>query len=164
MICAVHIYFYLSELLYEFSKQLKSLFIIYSLFLNWRMFGVRNHIRNDNVLHCTIYIHWPGNYRDVFRKIKNMHCWWHRHIHFMFIFLSQLDNILYIIVDCGNHTLQNGRFITANGTTFGQVGRQECNIGFDLIGEQNLTCTVNGWSNTSAYCKIIGRNVHLIQY
>ena len=67
----------------------------------------------------------------------------------------------YSILDCGNLTIPNGTFITDNGTLFGQVGRQECDTGFDLIGEQNIRCTANGWYSISAYCELIGRNVYL---
>ena len=65
-------------------------------------------------------------------------------------------------LDCGTLTIQNGTFITPNGTTYGQIGRQECDTGFVLIGEQSIRCTVNGWSNTSAYCQMIGMNVKTV--
>ena len=65
----------------------------------------------------------------------------------------------YSILDCGNLTIPNGTFITPNGTTYGQIGRQECDAGFALIGERNIRCTVNGWSDISAYCTFAGMNL-----
>ncbi|XP_060565391.1 uncharacterized protein LOC132724541, partial [Ruditapes philippinarum] len=59
------------------------------------------------------------------------------------------------LVDCGYFSIPNGKLLTPNGTTFGQVGRKECNTGFILNGEQNVRCTINGWTNTTAYCRLV---------
>ena len=80
----------------------------------------------------------------------------------MFFFVSISVNCSYFYyfnLDCGNLTIQNGTFITSNGTTYGQIGKHVCDAGFILIGEQNIRCTVNGWSDISTYCKIVGMNL-----
>ncbi|XP_060580560.1 uncharacterized protein LOC132737313 [Ruditapes philippinarum] len=58
-------------------------------------------------------------------------------------------------MDCGNFSIPNGKLLTPNGTTFGQVGRKKCNTGFILNGEPNVRCTLDGWSNNSANCRLV---------
>ena len=53
----------------------------------------------------------------------------------------------------------NGSVLLADAgiTTYGAVATQSCDIGYNLQGEVNITCTADGnWSDPVAICKIKG--------
>ena len=54
----------------------------------------------------------------------------------------------------------NGSVLLADPgiTTYGVVATQMCDIGYNLLGEVNITCTADGnWSDPVAICKIKGK-------
>ncbi|XP_052215012.1 sushi, von Willebrand factor type A, EGF and pentraxin domain-containing protein 1-like isoform X1 [Dreissena polymorpha] len=60
-----------------------------------------------------------------------------------------------IKVDCGNKTdVVNGKIVSKTGTLFGDTQAIECNTGYMIEGERNITCQSNGtWSRAS--CQIL---------
>ena len=66
----------------------------------------------------------------------------------------------YKFSDCGSpNSPVNGSVLLADAgmTTYGAVATQFCDIGYNLQGEVNITCTADGnWSDPVAICQIKG--------
>ncbi|XP_045205733.2 CUB and sushi domain-containing protein 3-like [Mercenaria mercenaria] len=59
-----------------------------------------------------------------------------------------------IEVDCGELTIANGIVLAPDGTDYPHSVTYMCNIGHDLVGTENRTCTANGtWTESEPYCK-----------
>jgi hypothetical protein len=67
------------------------------------------------------------------------------------------DKIIFISTDCGNVTVVDGHFTAPSGTTFGETAKQSCNTGYNISGEEIVTCTETGeWNATVVTCTIVG--------
>jgi hypothetical protein len=73
------------------------------------------------------------------------------------LFCFKEGNTFVLFPDCGNLTVVNGNFNAPSGTTFGQTATQLCNTGYNISGEETITCTESGdWSGAAAICTIVG--------
>ena len=65
------------------------------------------------------------------------------------------------MTDCGSPTTPgNGSVVLAEPgiTTYGVSATQRCNIGYELTGVANITCTADGnWSDPAVTCTIKGK-------
>ena len=52
----------------------------------------------------------------------------------------------YVVIDCGSLDDPDNGMISYIDTTFGSMVTYSCNIGYNLTGNSNRLCTVEGWS------------------
>ena len=78
--------------------------------------------------------------------LKMSNCW-KSHVLFL-IFLSDCLSL---------PNPENGNVNTVGGTTYGEVARYYCNVGYSLVGMAERACEADGrWSGTPPVCKIKG--------
>ena len=63
--------------------------------------------------------------------------------------------LLLTVVDCGTLTNPaNGQVSHTAGTTFGQTATYSCDVGYNLVGDNNRTCQATGrWSGNTPTCQ-----------
>ena len=63
--------------------------------------------------------------------------------------------VLLPAVDCGTLTdPANGQVSHTTGTTFGQTATYSCDLGYNLVGDNNRTCQATGrWSGNTLTCQ-----------
>ncbi|XP_045179635.2 deleted in malignant brain tumors 1 protein-like [Mercenaria mercenaria] len=64
------------------------------------------------------------------------------------------DSVSCIKLDCADPTPENGQLVEIDGTDFGSVAKIECNTGYELLGDNIITCQDGGIWSDNPKCKI----------
>lgn len=59
-------------------------------------------------------------------------------------------------VDCGNPAPENGKALLPSGTLLNATAAVSCNTGYEIKGDNMITCLDTGWSD-SPLCELLGR-------